>query len=138
VDTSARSRVGRPSAGTLIAFASLGVPLAAVFLPLGVYLPPFYAQTLGLGLGTVGLVFMLSRLWNALCDPLIGILSDHTRSRFGRRKPWIAAGALDESRQVELRTALDEQKRAILRAREFVLCTEMGRHSGPVFPQTVN
>jgi Na+/melibiose symporter-like transporter len=75
-------------------FASLGVPLAAVFLPLGVYLPPFYAQTLGLGLGTVGIVFMASRLWNALCDPVIGVLSDHTTSRFGRRKPWIAAGAL--------------------------------------------
>ncbi|HEY0105161.1 MAG TPA: MFS transporter [Rhizomicrobium sp.] len=78
----------------LSAFASLGVPLAAVFLPLGVYLPPFYAQTLGLGLGTVGLVFMLSRLWNALCDPVIGVLSDHTQGRFGRRKPWIAAGSL--------------------------------------------
>ena len=65
-----------------------------MFLPLGVYLPPFYAQTMGLGLGTVGLVFMVSRLWNALCDPVIGLLSDHTRSRFGRRKPWIAAGSL--------------------------------------------
>ena len=84
----------RQCAWRLSAFASLGVPLAAVFLPLGVYLPPFYAQTLGLGLGTVGVVFMLSRLWNALCDPLIGVLSDHTRSRFGRRKPWIAAGSL--------------------------------------------
>jgi Na+/melibiose symporter-like transporter len=78
----------------LSAFASLGIPLAAVYLPLGVYLPPFYAQTMGLGLGTVGLVFMVSRLWNALCDPVIGLLSDHTRSRFGRRKPWIAAGSL--------------------------------------------
>ena len=72
----------------------MGVPLAAVFLPLGVYLPPFYAQTLGLGLGTVGVAFMLSRLWNALCDPVIGVLSDHTSGRFGRRKPWIAIGSL--------------------------------------------
>jgi len=94
VDTAAWHRGKHQSVGRLIAFASLGVPLAAVFLPLGVYLPPFYAQTMGLGLGTVGLVFMLSRFWNALCDPLIGILSDHTHSRFGRRKPWIAAGAL--------------------------------------------
>lgn len=78
----------------LTGFAALGIPLAAAFLPLGVYLPPFYAQTLGLGLGTVGVVFMLSRLWNALCDPVIGVLSDHTTSRFGRRKPWIAFGSL--------------------------------------------
>lgn len=94
MDTAAWKREERQSPARLIAFASLGIPLAAVFLPLGVYLPPFYAQTMGLGLGTVGLVFMLSRLWNALCDPLIGVLSDHTRTRFGRRKPWIVAGSV--------------------------------------------
>jgi glycoside/pentoside/hexuronide:cation symporter, GPH family len=94
VDTTAWKRSERQPLGRLFAFSALGIPLAAVFLPLGVYLPPFYAQTMGLGLGTVGLVFMLSRLWNALCDPLIGLLSDHTRTRFGRRKPWIAAGAV--------------------------------------------
>ena len=94
VDTTAWKRGEKQSGLRLTAFASLGIPLAAVFLPLGVYLPPFYATTMGLGLGTVGLVFMLSRLWNALCDPLIGILSDHTHTRFGRRKPWIAGGSL--------------------------------------------
>ncbi len=94
MDTTAWKRDARQPVGRLLAFSALGIPLAAVFLPLGVYLPPFYAQTMGLGLGTVGIVFMASRLWNALCDPLIGLLSDHTRSRFGRRKPWIAAGAV--------------------------------------------
>ena len=77
----------------LAAFATLGVPMAAALLPLGVYLPPFYAQSMGLGLGTVGLVFMLCRLWNAICDPLVGLLSDRTHTRIGRRKPWIIAGA---------------------------------------------
>ena len=68
--------------------------MAAALLPLGVYLPPFYAQSMGLGLGTVGLVFMLCRLWNtAICDPLVGLLSDRTHTRIGRRKPWIVAGA---------------------------------------------
>lgn len=78
----------------LSGFALLGVPLAGVYLPLGVYLPPFYAQSIGMGVGTVGLIFMISRLWNALCDPMIGTLSDRTRTRFGRRKPWIFAGSL--------------------------------------------
>ncbi len=76
----------------LAAFSSLGVPIAATLLPIGVYLPPYYAQTMGLGLGTVGAIFMFSRLWNALCDPIVGILSDRTRTSIGRRKPWIAAG----------------------------------------------
>lgn len=30
---------------------------------------------------------------NALCDPIVGNLSDRTRSRFGRRRPWIVIGA---------------------------------------------
>ena len=82
-----------PSPWRLAAFAAPGLPLAAAGLPLAVYLPPYYAQELGLGLPLVGAIFMLSRVWDAVSDPLIGVLSDRTRSRFGRRKPWIAAGA---------------------------------------------
>jgi len=77
----------------LAALAAPSLPLAAAGLPLAVYLPPYYAQEVGLGLPLVGAIFMLSRIWDAATDPLIGVLSDRTRSRFGRRKPWIAAGA---------------------------------------------
>ncbi|MBA4012958.1 MAG: sodium:melibiose symporter [Phenylobacterium sp.] len=83
----------RLPAWRLAVFAALAIPLAGAGLPLAVYLPPYYAQDLGLGLGAVGLIFMLSRAWDAVTDPLVGVLSDRTRSRFGRRKPWIAAGA---------------------------------------------
>lgn len=83
----------RPAAWRLAVFASLAIPLAGAGLPLAVYLPPYYAQDVGLGLGVVGAVFMLSRIFDAFTDPLVGALSDRTRSRFGRRKPWIAAGA---------------------------------------------
>ncbi len=82
-----------PSNGQLAAFAAPALPLAAAGLPLSVYLPPFYVTELGLGLPLVGAIFMLSRVWDALSDPLIGVLCDRTRTRFGRRKPWIAAGA---------------------------------------------
>lgn len=83
----------RPAAWRLAVFASLAIPLAGAGLPLAVYLPPYYAQEVGLGLGVVGAVFMLSRIFDAFTDPLVGALSDRTRSRFGRRKPWIVAGA---------------------------------------------
>ena len=83
----------RLPAWRLAVFAALAIPLAGAGLPLAVYLPPYYAQELGLGLGAVGLIFMLSRVWDAVTDPLVGVLSDRSRSRFGRRKPWIAAGA---------------------------------------------
>jgi Na+/melibiose symporter-like transporter len=62
-------------------------------VPLSTYVPPLYASAFGFSLGTVGLIFLLARLWDAVIDPAIGLLSDRTRSRWGRRRPWIAAGA---------------------------------------------
>jgi GPH family glycoside/pentoside/hexuronide:cation symporter len=85
------SLAGRLSSWRLAVFAAIAVPIAGAGLPLAVYLPAFYAQTLGLT--AVGAIFLLTRLWDTLSDPLVGVLSDHTRSRFGRRKPWIAVGA---------------------------------------------
>lgn len=68
------------------------VPLALASLPLIVYLPTFYARELGIELATIGLLLTVARLWDIVTDPLIGALSDRTRSRFGRRRPWLVAG----------------------------------------------
>jgi GPH family glycoside/pentoside/hexuronide:cation symporter len=78
----------------LAGFASLSVPIYAAQMPLGVHLPAIYAQHFGLSLGVIGAIFLAERLWGAVADPLIGALSDRTQGRFGRRRPWIAAGGL--------------------------------------------
>ena len=80
--------------GPLIAFSSISMPLAAVEVPLGTYVPPLYASAFGFSLATVGFIFLLARLWDAFIDPAIGILSDRTRSRWGRRRPWIVVGGV--------------------------------------------
>ena len=49
--------------------------------------------TLGLSPSLVGLVLMLSRLFDAFTDPLVGKWSDDTRTRFGRRRPFIFVGS---------------------------------------------
>jgi GPH family glycoside/pentoside/hexuronide:cation symporter len=51
---------------------------------------------LGLGMNPalVGLVSALPRLTDAITDPLMGYISDHTRSRWGRRRPYIFVGAI--------------------------------------------
>jgi GPH family glycoside/pentoside/hexuronide:cation symporter len=51
---------------------------------------------LGLGMNPalVGLLGALPRLTDALTDPLMGYISDNTRSRWGRRRPYIFAGAI--------------------------------------------
>ncbi len=77
----------------LTAYGLPGLPLAALLLPLYVYLPAFYAADLGLGFAAVGYVLAATRIWDVLTDPLIGTLSDRSRSRFGRRRPWMVTGA---------------------------------------------
>ena len=57
--------------------------------PVGLFLPAFYTQDLGLGMAAVGAILMLSRFWDVITDPVIGYFSDRTRTRIGRRKPWI-------------------------------------------------
>lgn len=77
----------------LLAWSSAGLPIAALGLPLVVYLPPYYAGTLGLPLATVGFIFALVRIVDIPFDPLIGGLMDAGRSRWGQFRPWMVAGA---------------------------------------------
>jgi glycoside/pentoside/hexuronide:cation symporter, GPH family len=77
----------------LLAYGALGLPYSLAGLPILVYLPAFYTQELKLSAGLVGAVFLSARLWDGFADVFIGWLSDRTRSRFGRRKPWVMVGA---------------------------------------------
>jgi Na+/melibiose symporter-like transporter len=78
----------------LAAFAGPGLPVGAVGLPMIVYLPPYYAGTLGLDLVAVGLVFFLVRAIDLPLDPLLGHWMDRTKSPLGRYRPWLLAGGL--------------------------------------------
>lgn len=78
----------------LLAWCSPGLPVAALGLPLVVYLPPHYAGTLGLPLATVGFIFAVVRIVDIPLDPLLGALMDNTRSRWGQFRPWILGGSL--------------------------------------------
>lgn len=49
----------------------------------------FYNQVIGLDAGLVGAAIMIALIADAFADPLIGNASDHTRSRWGRRLPWL-------------------------------------------------
>lgn len=42
----------------------------------------------------MGLIFGLGRLWDAVTDPMAGLLSDRTEHRWGRRRPWILASSI--------------------------------------------
>jgi Na+/melibiose symporter-like transporter len=54
----------------------------------------YYSQVLGLDPGLAGLAVGIGLVFDAITDPLIGYLSDSTRSRWGRRHPWLYASVL--------------------------------------------
>ena len=77
----------------LVIYGLLSVPLAVSGLPLAIYIPTFYSGELGLSLSAVGYVLLLARLGDMIIDPLIGIWSDRTPERWGRRRLWMILGA---------------------------------------------
>ena len=89
------SRPTEPPLGwrTLLAYGALALPLAALNLPLYVYLPTFYSAALGLDLTAVGAALLLARLFDTVIDPLMGELSDRLRTPWGQRRPWLVLGA---------------------------------------------
>ena len=78
----------------LLSYGLLTMPLAMAGLTLLTFLPIYYAVDLGLGLSVVGIVFAAGRIGDVVTDPIIGHLSDQTRTRFGPRKPWMTVGVV--------------------------------------------
>ncbi|MGI8738354.1 MAG: MFS transporter [Gammaproteobacteria bacterium] len=76
-----------------LAYGLPGLPLAALGMPLYVYLPTFYAETLGLGAAAVGVSLFAARLLDVFTDPVVGWASDRFRLPFGNRKGLILLGA---------------------------------------------
>lgn len=73
----------------LLSYSGITLPLAAMGMPLSVYLPPFYAEQLGVSLMTVGVIFTAARMWDMITDPVMGLVIDRFSTRWGRRKHWI-------------------------------------------------
>ena len=74
-------------------FSAGAMPVGALVTTLGVYLTNYYAAHVGIPLAIVGLSFMAVRMLDIIFDPMLGIAIDHTRTRFGKFRPWLAAAA---------------------------------------------
>jgi len=79
-----------PSRGRTLLYGLPALPLAVMGVPMYIFLPGFYGETLGLA--AVGTALLVARLWDVVTDPLIGSLGDRLDTRWGRRRPLMAAG----------------------------------------------
>jgi len=75
-------------------FWGLGGLTAAMVNAVMILALPIYSVGYGVSATWMGLALAVPRLWDAISDPLIGYWSDETRSRWGRRRPFIFAGAI--------------------------------------------
>ena len=62
-------------------------------IPVAIHVNPFYSDVVLVPLAWVALAAALARVLDATIDPFTGWLSDHTHTRWGRRRPWIAVAA---------------------------------------------
>lgn len=74
---------------TLFYYSLTDLPVMMSIFPVIVFIPRFYASDVGVPLALVGTYILITRLIDVVTDPLMGYISDHTRSRFGRRRPWV-------------------------------------------------
>jgi len=70
-------------------FATCGVPTGLVENGVAYFLLIYYNQVLGLSADRVGFALLLALLFDAISDPLVGYWSDRTRSKLGRRHPFL-------------------------------------------------
>lgn len=76
-----------------LSFTALNLPTSAAGMPMFIFILPFYADDLGLGLSLVGIIFFLGRFTDILTDPVMGVLIDKFPSKWGKHKLWVFLSA---------------------------------------------
>lgn len=84
----------KKSLGGKIAFGVGGAVKDMAYTLSAYYLMYYYQNVLGLSPSFVGTVLMIARFFDALNDPIMGVLVAKTRSRWGRFRPWIFSGTV--------------------------------------------
>ena len=79
---------------TVFAYGAPGVGAGYMFLLLSLYVMKFSTDVLLIAPAVMGVIFSISRVWDAVVDPIVGYLSDRTKHPMGRRRIWMLASVI--------------------------------------------
>lgn len=96
IQTPTPEAVGEPrlTRGRKIAYGMGDMGGSVVFTITGFFLAVFLLDVVGLRPAAFGIIFLAAQIWDALLDPIVGVLTDRTRSRWGSKRPWLLFGAI--------------------------------------------
>ena len=91
------NNTGRLPARQKYAFGIGAIGKDAICNLVGAFLMLYFTDTLGLNPAFVGVLFAVARIWDAINDPMMGMICDNTRTRFGKFRIWLIIGTLVNS-----------------------------------------
>lgn len=84
----------RLSWSTIVGFGAGDIYGGGSLMIIGFYYLYFLTDVVLLPPALAGTVILISKIWDAVSDPVMGFISDRTRTRFGRRRPYFLAGII--------------------------------------------
>lgn len=80
---------GDVKGGEIAGHAVAGIGQNLIFGLWSSYMLVFFTDVFGIGGGVAGLIMMFTRVWDAVNDPMMGVIADRTRTKWGRYRPWL-------------------------------------------------
>jgi GPH family glycoside/pentoside/hexuronide:cation symporter len=80
--------------GRVIAYGAGDFAFNLSFTFSSLFLLYFYTDVLEINAGTAGLIIMVALIWEGITDPVIGMIANRTRSRWGRYRPYLLFGSV--------------------------------------------
>ena len=79
---------------TKLAFGAGDVGPAVATGIMSFFLLYFFTDVARIGAAMAGVILLINKIWDAVNDPLVGMISDRVHTRWGRRRPWFLFGAV--------------------------------------------
>ena len=73
--------------GLCYSFGAVGSELS--WYMINTYLTVFYTDVVGLTASAISLIMLIARVWDAINDPMMGVIADRTRTRWGKFRPYL-------------------------------------------------